>query len=69
MNPLAASIPVYAGGDVGAALPLNAPPAPFPLGVDRLLGIVMRVLQQLFLLLHYRVPDGLSDQFVGVSGR
>ena len=55
---LAASTPVYAGGDVGApALPLKAPPAPLPLGADCLLRIVTMVQQQLFLLLRYRGLD------------
>ena len=58
MYPLDASTLVYAGGDVGApALPLNAPHAPLPLGTDHLLGIVMKVLQQLLLLLCYRELD------------
>ena len=66
--PLAASTPVYAGGVVGAVLPLNAPPTPLPLGAALLCGIVIRVLQQLYLLLCYRGLDGLSDLFVGVGG-
>ena len=57
MYSLAASAPVYAGGVIGAALPLNAPPAPLPLGAAHLLGMVMKVLQQLYLLHHYRDVD------------
>ena len=67
-NPLAASALVYAGGAAGASLLLNAPHAPLPLGAACLLGIVMRVLQWLYPLLHYRDPDGLSNRFVGVGG-
>ena len=49
MYPLAVSMPVYAGGEGGAA-PLNAPPAPLPLGAACLLGIMMKALQQVYLL-------------------
>ena len=68
MNPLAMLAPVYAGGVVGAALPLNAPPAPLPLGAAHLLGIVTKVLQWLYPLHHYRDADCESDHFVGAGG-
>ena len=65
--PLVASVLVYTGGVGGAALPLNAPPAPLPLGAAHLHGIVSKVLQQVFLLLCCTDENFLSDLSVGVG--
>ena len=66
MNALPASAPEYTGGVVGAA-PLAAPSAPLPLGAAHLLRILMKVLQWLYPLCHYRDLDSGSDQFVGAG--
>ena len=65
--PLAVSLPAYTGGAVGTALPLNAPPAPLSLGAARLLGILMKVLQQVSLLCCYRDEGCLINLFVVVD--
>ena len=66
MYALPMSAPEYAGGEVVDA-PLNAPPSPLPLCAACLLGIVMKVLQQLHPLYHCRDVDYESGQFVGAG--